>query len=105
MRLSDAIRLGAMLHPQCFGVSAKKDNHGTTIATCALGAAHEAGYQFAADSASQLVYFSVASLNDQGQTREHIADWLDRIERREESAAVDASDPHVPDPGTLTTRV
>ncbi len=38
-------------------------------------------------------------------TRERIADWVESLEAREESRALAAVDPHVADPGTLTTRV
>ena len=44
----------------------------------------------------------IAHLNDGHHwTREHIADWVETIERAEADAAVD---PHATDPGTPSTR-
>ncbi len=124
MRLSDAIRLGAMLHPQCFGalnVMALETQR--VLRTCALGAAEEAGYDTSPlrenlflEARAQCpagcmltgqtwLRDTITHLNDDHRwTREQIADWVASIERREESAAVDASDPHVTSTGTLTTR-
>ena len=42
MRLSEAIRLGAMMHPQAFYHEYAVDTHGKVISTCALGAAAQA---------------------------------------------------------------
>jgi hypothetical protein len=127
MRLSEAIRLGAMLHPQCFGtVRILRHDAGTpefTTHTCALGAAEEAGYSLFAELCGQslatladcpiccdrfqswTVHGIVVHLNDDHHwTREAIADWVEAFERLNEPVAVAASDPHVDSTGKLTTR-
>lgn len=100
MKLSEAIRLGAMLKPQGFG-------HGSgyphASATCALGAAYEAS-DCGAGWASLEKRFPVVNalplkcptcgkanpgmvphLNDDHRwTREQIADWVESIEREQE---------------------
>ena len=43
MKLSEAIRLGAMMHPQAFRKTVVCDEYGKVVATCALGAARGAG--------------------------------------------------------------
>jgi hypothetical protein len=122
MRLSDAIRLGAMMKPQAFKGLFRDGG------SCALGAALDAiGCGLDDGFRDQLALFPttigigrvtcpqcgrfgwidavVVHLNDDHRwTREAIADFVEPLERRAESAAVDASDPHVADPGTLTTR-
>ena len=104
MRLSEAIRLGAMLGPQCFG-----DGFGPNNATCAIGAALLAAGQ--KDSSvsiwevfpiTSLPYkcpvcgagsnylhikhgfgWAITHLNDAHRwTRERIADWVEGEERR-----------------------
>jgi len=104
MRLSEAIRLGAMLHPQRFGSYATyRDERGrfcssnapiaTIAATCALGAASAAG--LTTDDAIDSPRFTcpacnwhtqrlalVIHLNDRHRwTRERIADWVESVER------------------------
>jgi hypothetical protein len=98
MRLSQAIRLGAMLHPQAFGTTNWKNQR-----TCALGAAGMAagvgcklndireafpildqqvnlipGFRIATPTP---LSNAIASLNDQPRwTREQIADWVETLE-------------------------
>lgn len=125
MKLSEAIRLGALLHPQCFDTMRTyryyRDGRRDILGTCALGAAEEAGYH--AQRQSDWIVLAqcpegcpldgpvwlgnvVSHLNDYHRwTRERIADWVATVEAHEESAAVDASDPHAADPGNLTPRV
>ncbi len=111
MMLHEAIRLGAMLRPQCFGQYSHLDAQGVRY-TCAISGALEAmgfsdlrimfpspltvdecfvrqwpwaaelqvdnpanGHARAAD-----VRIMIAILNDEGWTRERIADWLQPIE-------------------------
>jgi len=102
MTLSEAIRLGAMLHPQTFNRKFDAVN-GVVTATCALGAAEKAGYPFL-DTLSGAVtncpmcsgfapfHRIIAHLNDDHRlTREAIADWVASIEVADESpAAADA---------------
>lgn len=95
MKLSYAIRLGALKRPQCYGLLF--DGRGT----CALGAAFDAhGHNLndVMDSSPRVFNLLVASLepalrstgggtselwgeigslNDTGSTREQIADWLE----------------------------
>lgn len=100
MRLSEAIRLGAMLKPQAFGTfrarTATRDDGaflGLRIieSTCALGAACDAGYKRSgidqvhvwcpACSLRAGVLFHAMHLNDTHRwTREQIADWVESIE-------------------------
>jgi hypothetical protein len=111
MRLSDAIRLGAMLAPQ--GFNGYQDAWGRT---CALGAALEAIGRLGASHRAYLSWASlypwlrglpwracpacagylsepglielIVHLNDTHRwTREQIADWVATIEPREEPAA------------------
>jgi hypothetical protein len=107
MKLSEAIRLGAMLKSQAFG------ELGDAIGTCALGAAYEArGVSFYGEmddlppdwypllvntreccpvcGRRDLIGSVIAEcLNDAHRwTRERIADWVETMER--------AQEPHVP---------
>jgi hypothetical protein len=88
MKLSQAIRLGSMLHPQTYKRYSKYDVHGAVMATCALGAAIEAGYDIHAVSFAAVVpcphcrfdcpsrNACVIHLNDVHHwSRDHIADW------------------------------
>jgi len=120
VKLSESIRLGAMLHPQAFGaieIVGYGTGHEVVLATCALGAAKQAGYDIDApvEEGERLgcpggccypawtVLAMIAHLNDfHHWTRERIADFVQTLE---ESTAVDAVDPHVADPGMLTPRV
>lgn len=107
MRLSEAIRLGAMLKPQAFGI------YDDGVGTCALGAAamamgrfypdivfsqefqvlidrkrcHECGYVAHTGGAT------VAHLNDHHRwTRERIADWIEGLEAAQEPQAPPVED-------------
>lgn len=115
MKLSDAIRLGALLHPQCFGMLWEQNLNLQLRATCALGAAYHAagivrhGCVDVRDAEATFPIMArevecpggcgrvencgdtVAHLNDDHRwSREQIADWVATIEAREESPAVDA---------------
>jgi len=98
MKLSEAIRLGAMLNPQGFGHNRIYGPDGTKF-TCALGAAEEAGYNFAGILTGPLVFHPpikcpacacyfysevpvmIVHLNDLHRwTREGIADWVATVE-------------------------
>ncbi len=132
MKLSEAIRLGAMIRPQVFGAFMKNGG------SCAIGAALEAVghnvedfspcYSEAAeafplltrwadyDCPACVVQFApglwrrfdtvISHLNDQHKwTREQIADFVASIERSESPEADDAVDPSgVSNTGTLTPR-
>lgn len=89
LRLSEAIRLGSMLHPQGFGAFR---SHGRS---CALGAAEDAGFVMTSTEAiltsvqpcphdccmSSTVFGAIIHLNDyHGWTREAIADWVETVE-------------------------
>ncbi len=116
MRLSEAIRLGAMFRPQSFGFFFDAGK------SCALGAALEAvGVRYGAFFKAELIIQSywgwtsifvqcpvcasresvrtiIARLNNEHRwTREEIADWVATVEPadecRESPAAVDAVDP------------
>ncbi len=101
MKLSEAIRLGAMLKPQFKGGSTDGDR------TCALAAAADAlgisYYNIAPYNALEYLYPALLvdtinpmsgrkrpleeciwTLNDCGWTRESIADWLENIEAQQE---------------------
>ena len=111
MKLSEAIRLGAMLRPQAFG------DYTDGVGTCAIGAACEAyGVPLNADTellpwselleatdvatcpvcgvsgpfeSDEAFYGLIPHLNDDHRwAREAIADWVETIER--------AQEPHVP---------
>lgn len=83
LRLSEAIRIGARIRPQCAGQFFDGD------ASCAIGAALEAVFgtnNYYADhvQAPDRVWPEVRDLwsriydmNDSGKTREEIADWLE----------------------------
>ena len=109
MTLSEAIRLGAMLHPQCFEWLEGKDHGGVTVETCALGAAKVAGYPIRdLDRWSQAavitcpacgiswwgglgrcLYGAIEHLNDVHRwTREAIADFVATVEPPEAADAV-----------------
>ena len=103
MTLSEAIRLGAMLHPQCFGQGRLYDNEGYVRATCAISAAQLAGFDTTdLDSETELdrtfpcpcpaenkcrrgpfvLSSIVRHLNDTHRwTRERIADYVETLER------------------------
>lgn len=109
MRLSEAIRLGAMMGPQSFG-----DTFGQDDSSCAMGAAllavgcprtvtygdivmHFAvatAYAFHPESGIyQLVISTIRQLNDQSRwTREQIADWVATIEPQEDPHALPEAD-------------
>ena len=115
MKLSEQIRLGAMLKPQAFGMLRRPvdwppvlgDVLGlrATEGTCAYGAAMDAGYVGAAidyvaaacpvrghDYCTHVVRPYVMSvvmhLNDHHRwTREAIADWVETIEAQHEAAS------------------
>jgi hypothetical protein len=103
MKFSEAIRLGALLHPQCYMSLHQYDPQGQITASCALGAAKDAGYDLAVLSLVQrnfhcpcpnaagtpaickhnvwLLDGLVTHLNDWHHwERERIADHLDRLE-------------------------
>ncbi len=111
MRLSEAIRLGAMLHPQHFGSARLYDVDAdmAIIGTCAIGAAEEAGYSFwvpdetlnANARCPQCDCWSrdttralIPHLNDDHRwTREAIADW---VELQEGLKRADAQSINIP---------
>jgi hypothetical protein len=101
MKLSEAIRLGAMLKPQGFGLGSGNPR---AEATCALGAAYEAARVTGSWPSLLLVFPQlkhieelacpvcrdkqdglIAHLNDDHRwSREQIADWVEQIERAQE---------------------
>lgn len=105
IRLSEAIRLGSVLAPQCFSTLYQHGN-GEVIATCALGSSLHAIGLLQANGVVYEQIFPLAmlctdppiegccettvcgiiiSLNDRYQwTREKIADWVEGIEREHE---------------------
>ena len=112
MKLSEAIRLGAMLKPQGFGMLFDGAR------TCAMGAAHEAIFgemsEFDIDDSCSEVYALfdtllsqrmacptcgyayrrtyrvIHHLNDKHKwNREQIADWVATIEAQQESPAIE----------------
>lgn len=101
MKLSEAMRLGAMLHPQHFYAAWMLDDRQEILATCALGAANVAGYEddgFALWAATCPVCANlapwhnvssiIAHLNDDHRwTRETIADWVETIEPADDPPA------------------
>lgn len=106
MKLSEAIRLGALLHPQCFGSNYQYDPHdGHAVATCAIGAAHAAGFDIFGSTLSALARSPIfpcrkmmlldviTDLNDMHKwTREQIADWVASVEPDETTDAQSISD-------------
>jgi hypothetical protein len=85
LKLSEAIRLGAMLHPQAFGQLHSSEG------TCALGAAEDAGFQLASILGKNQFYrcpvcggfgtlpVIIELFNDWHRwTREQIADWVEQ---------------------------
>ncbi len=113
MRLSEAIRLGAMLKPQGFGGMSSNPQ---STETCAYGAASDAlgrhvvpliewpwleskgrcpdcHESFWPDGKEPLKYLSIISshLNDSHiWTRERIADWVETIENQQSEATANA---------------
>ena len=105
MKLSEAIRLGSMLHPQHFGDMHGWETDGDKIviaSSCALGAAMDAGYLIdikglldtyticpaclVSAPPTGRVQATIVHLNELHKwTRERIADWIESIEMREES--------------------
>ena len=95
MRLSEAIRLGAMLHPQSFKNFREISRPFQVISTCALGAASEAGYSLpqtwvrrgtttcpvCAVHKEVHIFNTIVHLNDVHKwSREKIADWVSLVE-------------------------
>lgn len=88
MRLSEAIRLGAMLRPQITGATFRDGG------SCAIGAAMEAaglsvhgGIEFMWPHFSLLLQREVVIMNDlRGCTREEIADWAETWEPAEDTS-------------------
>lgn len=135
MRLSEAIRLGALLRPKAIGYFFKDG------ASCAQGAALEAtGTRYDNNPELSLFYHGmmvtrwpwirkgawcpacglyapvggvIPHLNNRlgahDWPRERIADWVETVEPADACPsapeAVDASDPHAVDQGNLATRV
>lgn len=130
MKLSEAIRLGAMLKPQGFGLLNDGD------ATCALGAAHHAAGIIVYDDQVKAsihalrrwpvlgvktnmpiagyrqclcrVDTMIVTLNDEERwTREQIAEWVEGVEATHEigqPASTNAVDPIAHDQLVLTPR-
>ena len=78
LKLSEAIRIGSRIRPQCFG------EYYLLGGSCALGAAKEAlGVANDAELRRMLglpydfPLQHIIHRNDNGQTREQIADWLE----------------------------
>lgn len=102
MRLSEAIRLWAMLHPQYFGATYGMDVNHQVLGTCAMGAARQAGFivrrEGVLDIATRCPHCGkvrdallrvITHLNDGHRwTRERIADWVATVEPAE------TTDPH-----------
>lgn len=109
MKLSEAIRLGSMLHPQVFNAMWEYDVSDDfdpgfmfrkVIGTCALGAAVMAGYMTALFTTQRLglpcpychyenerwsLDTMITHLNDNHRwTREKIADWVETVEVKQE---------------------
>jgi hypothetical protein len=86
LKLSEAIRLGAMLRPQDFG------QYHSPLGTCALGAAEDAGFDFAVlripnmwrtcpgcGVQADTVRYLIVHMNDRHRwTREQIAAWVEQ---------------------------
>lgn len=101
MRLSEAIRLGSMLHPQSFGWLRAYGSDDAIVATCAMGAAEEVGCDTEEYKAGKVacpecpnlagsLYGVVVHLNDGHRwTREAIADWVATIESAQDHAATE----------------
>jgi|SRR5580692_11352038 hypothetical protein len=101
LRLSEAIRLGAAMHPQITGAYFRRDLFGETIGSCALGAALYAvgtkdrnyfykhwpwavrpTYGGANPSIDSRVVDGIAHRNDRLHwSREKIADWVEEYEK------------------------
>jgi hypothetical protein len=102
MKLSEAIRLGAMMKPQGFGLGS---GNRKAERTCALGAAYEAGNvtgswpslvqafpivkeaeEQACPACGETQDGLIAHINDHHRwTREEIADWVEAIEREHDA--------------------
>lgn len=107
MKLSEAIRLGALLHPQTFGATRKYAViRNEIVGTCAIGAAREAGYsrEFSWEVTGRCPACEhntttwalpnlMAHLNDFHRwTRERIADWVETVEPDETTDAQSTTD-------------
>ena len=96
MKLSEAIRLGSMLHPQGFGKFHAHNETHEIVASCALGAAEDAGYSIM-ESYNRIDIFAcprhgcgscfinlgelIVHMNDiHRMSRERIADHIESIE-------------------------
>lgn len=110
MRLSEAIRLGALLKPQGYGIVPFNSGDPSSLATCALGAARQAindrhslltnlwpvcllvfpcpapgcSRPYADNVADTIVHLN----NAHRWTREAIADWITTVELQETLAQV-----------------
>ena len=96
MKLSEAIRLGSMLMPQCYGRNHVIDSYGKEVASCAIGAAADAigedglftkmkSINIRVGCPECTINYTLSSavvcLNDVHHwTRERIADWVEVIE-------------------------
>lgn len=112
MKLSDAMRLGSMMKPQCFNDYEGPIDDGDTVGTCAIGAAIDAvGLLGAFDDEAKVFPILgqsvnvrcpaeeceeldgtlgslIAHLNDEHEwTREAIADWVSTVEPAETTSA------------------
>ena len=118
MRLSEAIRLGAMVHQQTTSRIIARDKEGNIVATCAIGAALvttnvDVGWREAVEKmligcpdivecpvcGDENYIFDIINLHIGCQhhwTREHIADWVESIEPKEVTANQEVS--HDPAP-------
>lgn len=90
LKLSQAIRIGAKLRPQCSRTYFAWADRPLAVGSCALGAAWEGagyggpthapfGYQDVckAFGITEPLAQSIAIRNDRGDTREQIANWLE----------------------------
>ena len=99
MKYSEAIRLGAMLGPQCFGMEADRDGGLCANGGATRAAGYYAVYQFGAITKTlancpvcgrrgELATIVAEELNDHHRwTRERIANWVETKERELEQAA------------------
>jgi len=106
MKLSEAIRIGAKMHPQGFDRYISVDDHGQLV-TCALGAAAQARgildvgdlcsafpilNQLASPHSGLTVFRHIQRLNDfKHWTRERIADCVEEREKKLSELAARAS--------------
>lgn len=87
MTLSDAIRLGSMLHPQGFRLLSGVDSDGIRY-TCALGAAADAVgdvYDLTRLFGKCLSHYTKPPYDAHSWTREAIADWVESVEKAMEA--------------------